>query len=98
MRAQISKTGDPRVDAAFKAVDETLKRISTDNYKGVVISGVTSSSADTQAFFKHTLATVPAAYFPIEGDVYIPSGGYGTDKVDVRSRLASHKFSILVFV
>ena len=75
-----------------------LKNLSLDNFKGFVVSGTTSSSADTKAMFEHPLKGVPRGYFQIEGDVYVPKGGFGASSVDVRSRLTSHPFSIMVFL
>lgn len=70
--------------------------IKLSDYEQVEVSGTTHGTADTQRLFRHGKNKVPAFWLSLEGDVYIPTNGLGADNVDVRSRLTSHTFRILL--
>lgn len=96
MRPPQLKFEDPKLQQMFNALTYVLNNISKDNLKSEIVEGTTNSSGDTKALFKHGLSGVPSLWYPLEGDVYVPKNGFGASELDVRSRLASHEFRILV--
>lgn len=96
MRVNPVNTGDPVVDKALMPIVSALSNISKDNFHYVEISGQTNATADTQEKFKHGLSAVPSLWLFLEGRVYVPRYGAGTDMIDIRSAYASEKFRILV--
>ncbi len=68
-----------------------------DDFEYVEVTGTTNAVADTTSKFPHKVGSAPRFVIVQEGDVYIPRFGIGPNEVDVRSRLTSHPFSILLF-
>ena len=82
-----------RFDAILRKV---LSSLSVDNFVVQELAGTTSSTENSSALFRHKLESAPRMWLPLEGDVYIPRNGLGSQKVDVRSRLASEQFKLLL--
>jgi hypothetical protein len=96
MRPSELRVNDPTLQKVLNDLRVVLVNISTDNMKIEVVEGETSATPDAQRYFKHATGSVPALCIPLEGDVYIPKNGRDEQRIDVRSRLASHKFTMLV--
>lgn len=71
--------------------------ISLTDFRSVVVSGTTNSTADTKSLFRNPSGIAPFMWLPLEGDVYIPLNGLGPTDIDVRSRLTSQSFRLLLF-
>lgn len=87
---------DPEIKDLFRALTAFSTNVSADNFKGVVLTGTTNSTANTSSKFKHSLGTSPTMWFPLEGRVYVPRNGFSENDVDLRSTVASEAFKILV--
>lgn len=73
-------------------LQNVLSNVSLDNMKTRVISGELTSADQT---FNHDLGQVPALWFLLEGDVFVPFGGLEKTKVTVSPRSAG-KFKIVL--
>lgn len=96
MRPSELRASDPLLQKLFNELRVVLTNISADNMHMQVLEGTTNSIADTKQLFTHGIGSVPSFWFPLEGDVYVPKNGFSENRVDVRSRLTSHQFKILV--
>jgi hypothetical protein len=70
--------------------------LSLRDFSTVEVTGTTASVADTAAKFRNSAGVEPFFWFALEGDVYIPRRGLGPTEIDVRSRLTSQPFRILL--
>jgi hypothetical protein len=77
-------------------VDRSSGFIKLDDFQTVEVSGKTSGTADTKATFRNPAGVAPIFWFALEGDVYIPRRGLGPSELDVRSRLTSQEFRLLL--
>ena len=66
------------------------------DFRTAEVTGETSGTGDTAARFKNPAGVMPFMWFALEGDVYIPRRGLGPSEIDVRSRLTSQEFRILL--
>jgi hypothetical protein len=70
--------------------------IRRDDFYYMYLEGTTNSSADTEQNFIHNGKREPWAWFPLEGNVYVPKEGIGANDIDVRSSNTSENFRILL--
>ena len=96
MRPSDLRVSDPTLQKILNDLRVVLTNISADNMHVEQVEGETSSTPDAQRYFRHALGSVPKLCIALEGDIYIPKDGRDENRIDVRSRLASHKFTLLV--
>jgi hypothetical protein len=92
MKAQFKKFTDPEVANLSQSLARLFANISLDNFNASEFSGTTSSSANTQATFRHGLDSIPSMVLILEGDVYVASNGVGVQEADIRSARTSQPF------
>jgi hypothetical protein len=92
MKAQFKKFNDPEVANLSQSLARLFANISLDNFNASEFSGITSSSANTQAKFRHGLDSIPSMVLILEGNAYIAFDGAGVSEVDIRSTGTSQRF------
>lgn len=89
-------TDNTELNKVLTALRGVLSAVSTDNMDVLELTGITNSSADTSKKFLHRRGQAPELVLCQEGEVYIPRHGIGTEDIDVRSRLTSHAFKLIL--
>lgn len=97
MLPSVQKFSDGNTQQLADRVKMLLSNVSLDNFKGVVVSGMTASVAGDSGVFKHGLKGQPAGVFILEGNAYVARNGVGPETVDVRSNATSQEFLAYVF-
>lgn len=69
-------------------------RISIDNMQGQLVSGVTSDTANTEKLFRHSFNSIPVAWLPVTGNVFVES--LNSTTIDVRSESTDTPFTIFI--
>lgn len=96
MLPRFAKFSTDELNKAFQQLGLLFSNISLDNLKHVELSGVTSSTPNASAVFRHGLKDQPSFVLIVEGDAYVARNGVGSDSVDIRSSRASQPFLALV--
>ncbi len=95
MLPQFGKYNDPEVAKLSVALARLFSNISVDNFNATEFSGTTSSSANTQARFRHGLTGIPSMVLILEGNAYVAFNGVGVSDVDIRSTGTSQQFKAI---
>lgn len=89
-------TDNTELNKVLTALRGVLNAVSIDNMDALEITGVTDPIVDTNKKFLHRRGQAPSLVLCQEGEVYIPRNGIGTQDIDVRSRLSSHAFKLIL--
>ena len=89
-------TENDELNKVLTALRGVLSAVSTDNMDVLELTGFTDPVADTSKKFLHRRGQAPSLVLCQEGEVYIPRNGIGTNDIDVRSRLTSHAFKLIL--